>query len=74
MNQGQYVVNMQRIVLQLSQETRSSNNLDTMAIRQLCVQLQKEAEYLHYWALDTEEEMPMDQWRSMNEKHKKEAA
>jgi hypothetical protein len=74
MNSGQYIVNMQRIVLQLAQETRSSNNLDTMKIRKLCVKLQDEAEYLCKWASDVEEEMPMDQWRSMYEKHKKEAA
>ena len=74
MNSGQYIVNMQRIVLQLSQETRSSNNVDTMAIRRLCVKLQDEAEYLCKWASDAEEQMPMDQWRAMYNKHKKEAA
>jgi hypothetical protein len=73
MNQGQYIVNMQRIVLQLAQETRSSNDLDTMKIRKLCVKLQDEAEYLCRWASDAEEEMPMDQWRAMYDKHKAEA-
>ena len=74
MNQDQYIINMQQIVLKLEQATRSSNNIDTMQIRKLCVQLQDEAEYLCKWASDAEEQMPMDQWRSMYNKHKKEAA
>jgi hypothetical protein len=73
MNQGQYIINMQQIVLQLEQATRSSNNIDTMQIRKLCVQLQDEANYLWSWASEVEDKMPMDQWRSMYEKHKEAA-
>jgi hypothetical protein len=74
MNQGQYIINMQQIVLQLEQATRSSNNIDTMQIRKLCVQLQDEANYLWSWAMAAEDEMSMEQWRAMYLKHNKEAA
>jgi hypothetical protein len=74
MNQGQYIINMQQIVLQLEQATRSSNNIDTMQIRKLCVKLQDEANYLWSWASEAEDKMPMEQWRAMYLKHNKEAA
>ena len=73
MNQGQYIRSMQQILLELEKETRSSINLDTMRIRKLCVQLQDEANYLWNWASEVEDQMPMDQWRTMYEKHKEAA-
>ena len=73
MNQGQYIINMQQIILKLEQATRSSNNIDTMQIRKLCVQLQDEANYLWNWASEAEDKMPMEQWRAMYEKHKEAA-
>ena len=74
MNQGQYIVNMQQIILKLEQATRSSNDIDTMQIRKLCVQLQDEANYLWNWSSEAEDKMPMEQWRAMYLKHNKEAA
>ena len=73
MNQGQYIVNMQQIILKLEQATRSSNDIDTMQIRKLCVQLQDEANYLWNWSSEVEDQMPMEQWRSMYKKHKEAA-
>ena len=74
MNSGQYIVNMQQIILKLEKATRSSNNVDTMQIRKLCMAMQDEANYMWSWAMAAEDEMSMDQWRAMYLKHSKEAA
>ncbi len=74
MNSGQYIVNMQQIILKLEKATRSSNNVDTMQIRKLCMAMQDEANYMWSWAMAAEDEMSMDQWRAMYLKHNKEAA
>ncbi len=69
MNQGQYIINMQQIILKLEKETRSSNNVDYKQIRNLCMDMLVEANYMWKWAMTAEDEMPIDQWRKMMERH-----
>jgi hypothetical protein len=69
MNQGQFIVNMHGILLKLEKATRSSNNVDYKTVRNLCMDMQEEANYLWNWAMEAENAMPIEQWRKMMERH-----
>lgn len=72
MNQGEIVNNMRLILKKIEEQTRSSLNIDTMEIRKLSTQLQDEANYLWNWAMAAEDEMSLEEWRTMYNRHKEE--
>jgi len=72
MNQGEIVNNMRHILGQIEEQTRSSLNLDTKRIRELCTAIQQEADYLSDWAWKKEESMPMEEWKAMYYRRKAE--
>jgi hypothetical protein len=68
MNDAQLILSMKQILAELEKLTRSSQNINYMQIRKLCMDLQDDANSLWGWAMDAEDEMDIADWRQMREK------
>ena len=70
MNQGQLIINMQHLVVELEKLTRSSLEVDYYMVRKLCREMEDNANALSDWAMQQEEDMDLEAWKRMRAKHK----
>jgi hypothetical protein len=69
MNQGQLLINMQHLIVQLEKLTRSSLEVDYYQVRKICREMEENAEALSDWAMKQEEDMDIDSWKRMRAKN-----
>ena len=56
MNQGQYIINMQQLIMKLQKATQSGNKVDYKAIRKMSLQIQNDALNVWDWAMKAEDQ------------------
>ena len=69
MNQGQLLINMQHLIVQLERQTRSSLEMNYYLVRKLCREMEDNAQALSDWAMNEEEKMDIDSWKRMRAKN-----
>jgi seryl-tRNA synthetase len=69
MNEAYLIIQMQEAVNKLTRLTRASRNVDHMEIRKICVNIENYAHELWKWSMDKEDEMPIQEWRAMRDRH-----
>ena len=69
MNQGQLIINMQHLVVELERQTRSSLEVDYYQVRKLCREMENNAKSLADWSFDQMENMDIGAWQRMRAKN-----
>ena len=69
MNEAYLIIQMQEAVNKLTRLTRPSRNVDHMEIRKICINMENHAHELWKWSMDKEDEMDIEEWRAMRDRH-----